>query len=60
VYAVTVPVSARSPDSGYEFINLLVSNDGQAVLNTDGQTPIVPAEAYGTVPGAILQNVKKV
>jgi tungstate ABC transporter binding protein WtpA len=60
VYAVTVPAGARTPDSGYEFINLLVGSDGQAVLNTDGQTPIVPAEAYGTVPGAILQNVRKV
>jgi tungstate transport system substrate-binding protein len=60
VYAATVPVSARTPDLGYDFMNLLLGSDGQAVLNADGQTPIVPAEAYGTVPGAILQNVKKV
>ncbi len=60
VYAVTVPVSARAPDLGYEFMNLLVGSDGQTTLNADGQTPIVPAEAYGTVPAAILQNVKKV
>ena len=60
VYAATVPVSARTPDLGYDFMNLLLGSDGQAVLNADGQIPIVPAEAYGTVPGAILQNVKKV
>jgi len=53
VYAVTVPVSAKSPDIGYEFIKLLLGSDGQAVLNADGQTPIVPADAYGTVPGAL-------
>jgi tungstate transport system substrate-binding protein len=53
IYAVTVPVSARTPDMGYEFVKLLVSSDGQAVLNADGQTPIVPAEAYGSVPDAL-------
>lgn len=53
VYAVTVPLSARSPDTGYDFIKLLLGSDGQAVLTADGQTPIVPAEAYGTVPDAL-------
>jgi tungstate transport system substrate-binding protein len=60
VYAATVPVRARTTDSGFGFMNLLLGSDGQAVLTADGQTPIVPAEAYGTVPDAILQNVKKV
>ena len=53
VYGVTVPVNARSPAMGYEFIKLLLGSDGQAVLNADGQTPIVPAEAFGTVPDAL-------
>jgi tungstate ABC transporter binding protein WtpA len=53
IYAVTVPVSARTPDMGYEFVKLLVSSDGQAVLNADGQTPIVPAEGYGSVPDVL-------
>jgi tungstate transport system substrate-binding protein len=53
VYGVTVPVNARSPAMGYEFIQLLLGSDGQAVLNSDGQTPIVPAEAYGNVPDAL-------
>ncbi|MCX6682577.1 MAG: tungstate ABC transporter substrate-binding protein WtpA [Methanoregula sp.] len=53
VYAVTVPASAKTPDMGYEFIKLLAGSDGQAVLNADGQTPVVPAEAYGSVPDAI-------
>jgi tungstate ABC transporter binding protein WtpA len=53
VYAVTVPVSARNPDMAYEFVKMLLGSDGQAVLNADGQTPIVPAEAFGTVPDAL-------
>ncbi|MCX6686116.1 MAG: tungstate ABC transporter substrate-binding protein WtpA [Methanoregula sp.] len=57
IYAVTVPVSARTPDMGYEFTKLLISSDGQALLNADGQTPIVPAEAYGSVPDALKQVV---
>jgi tungstate ABC transporter binding protein WtpA len=57
VYAVTVPVSAKTPDMGYEFTKLLLGSDGQAVLNADGQTPIVPAEAYGTVPDALKPMV---
>jgi len=53
VYAVTVPAGAKTPDMGYEFIKLLAGSDGQAVLNADGQTPVVPAEAFGTVPDAL-------
>ncbi|MCX6691901.1 MAG: tungstate ABC transporter substrate-binding protein WtpA [Methanoregula sp.] len=53
IYAATVPVRARTPDMGVEFVKLLVSSDGQAVLNADGQTPIVPAEGYGSVPDAL-------
>jgi len=53
VYAVTVPAGAKTPGMGYEFIKLLAGSDGQAVLNADGQTPVVPAEAYGSVPDAI-------
>jgi molybdate/tungstate transport system substrate-binding protein len=57
VYAVTVPTSAKNPDMGYEFIKLLLGSDGQAVLNADGQTPIVPAEAFGSVPDALKPSV---
>ncbi|MCJ7794728.1 MAG: tungstate ABC transporter substrate-binding protein WtpA, partial [Methanoregulaceae archaeon] len=57
VYAVTSPVSARDPNTAYEFIKLLLGSDGQAVLTADGQTPIVPAEAYGSVPDALKPMV---
>ncbi|MGA2913443.1 MAG: tungstate ABC transporter substrate-binding protein WtpA [Methanoregula sp.] len=61
IYGVTIPTSAQNAAGGADFINLLTSKDGQAVLNADGQTPIVPAIASGTaVPEAILSNVKKI
>ena len=60
IYGVTIPTSAHNAAGGADFINLLISKEGQAVLNADGQTPIVPAIASGTdVPGAILSNAKK-
>ena len=61
IYGVTIPTSAHNAAGGVDFINLLISKEGQGVLNADGQTPIVPAIASGTaVPAAVLSNVKKV
>ena len=60
IYGVTVPSSAMNDAGAADFINLLITKDGQAVMSADGQTPIVPAMASGTgIPGAVLQNVKK-
>ncbi len=60
IYGVTMPTSAKNAAGAADFINLLVTGDGQAVLDEDGQTPIVPAIAAGTgIPPAVLQNVKK-
>ena len=60
IYGVTIPTSTHNAAGGADFINLLITKDGQAVLNADGQTPIVPAIASGTgVPPAILTNAKK-
>jgi tungstate transport system substrate-binding protein len=61
IYGVTIPTSTRNADGGADFINLLISKEGQAVLTADGQTPIVPAVASGTgVPAEISQNVTKI
>jgi ABC-type glycerol-3-phosphate transport system substrate-binding protein len=58
---VTIPTSTHNAAGGADFINLLIGKEGQAVLNADGQTPIVPAIASGTgIPDALMQNVKKV
>jgi molybdate/tungstate transport system substrate-binding protein len=35
------------------FVNLLISHDGQSILSADGQTPIIPAMGYGSVPAGI-------
>jgi ABC-type molybdate transport system substrate-binding protein len=61
IYGVTVPTSTRNAGGGVDFINLLIGKEGQAVLNADGQTPIVPAMVSGTdIPVEILPNVKMV
>jgi len=61
IYGVTIPTSTRNAAGGADFINLLIGKDGQAVLNADGQTPIVPAMASGTdIPAEILPNVKMI
>jgi tungstate transport system substrate-binding protein len=61
IYGVTIPTSTHNAAGGADFINLLIGKEGQAVLNADGQTPIVPAIASGTgIPDALMQNVKKV
>ena len=61
VYGVTIPESAKNAAGGAAFINLLVGSDGQAIITTDGQTPIVPALVSGTgIPDALLANVKKI
>jgi len=56
---VTIPTSTLNAAGGADFINQLISKEGQAVLNADGQTPIVPALASGTgIPPALQPNVK--
>jgi tungstate transport system substrate-binding protein len=61
IYGVTIPTSTHNAAGGADFINLLIGKEGQAVLNADGQTPIVPAIASGAgIPDALMQNVKKV
>jgi len=59
VYGVTIPGSFHNEAGGADFIKLLISKEGQAVLSADGQTPIVPALASGTgIPPALQPNVK--
>jgi tungstate transport system substrate-binding protein len=58
IYGVTIPSSTQNAAGGADFINLLLSKDGQAILSADGQTPIVPAKASGTgIPAALQPNI---
>ncbi len=43
VYGVTIPKNAPSPDLALEFVKFLISPDGQAIMEAQGQPPIVPA-----------------
>ncbi|MDD5186771.1 MAG: tungstate ABC transporter substrate-binding protein WtpA [Methanoregula sp.] len=59
VYGITVPAMATQPGDGIAFVQLVLGNPGQTVLLDDGQTPIVPAEGYGTVPTELANLVVK-
>jgi molybdate/tungstate transport system substrate-binding protein len=43
VYGVTIPHNAPSPDLATEFVKFLLGSEGQAIMETQGQPPIVPA-----------------
>jgi tungstate transport system substrate-binding protein len=61
IYGVTVPGSAKNKAGGADFVNILITKDGQAILTADGQTPISPAVASGSgLPDVILPNVRKI
>lgn len=59
VYGVTVPKIAEHPDMGLAFVEMLIGPEGQAILTADGQPPIVPADAFGTVPASLDSLVNK-
>ncbi|MDD1672875.1 MAG: tungstate ABC transporter substrate-binding protein WtpA, partial [Methanomicrobiales archaeon] len=56
IYGVTVPTSSRDLAMGIAFVKMLISSDGQAILSADGQTPIVPAKGYGSVPAELQET----
>lgn len=51
--AAVVPGGARNPAQALEFVKLLVSEEGQAILKATGQPPVVPPIRKGAVPPAI-------
>jgi len=42
VYGVTIPKNAPSPELALEFVRFLLGPDGQAIMEAQGQPPIVP------------------
>jgi molybdate/tungstate transport system substrate-binding protein len=42
VYGVTIPKNAPSPDLALEFVKFLLGPEGQAIMEQQGQPPIVP------------------
>ena len=59
VYGVTVPKIAEHPDLGLAFVEMLIGPEGQAILTSDGQPPIVPAGGFGDVPASLASLVSK-
>ena len=45
VYGVTIPKNAPSPDLAIEFVKFLIGPEGQAIMEEQGQPPIVPPVA---------------
>jgi tungstate transport system substrate-binding protein len=58
-YGITVPTVAVNPSAGIQFIQLLLSSDGQAILTGNGLPPIVPPTGFGKVPSSLMPPVVK-
>ncbi|HHO56935.1 MAG TPA: extracellular solute-binding protein, partial [Thermoplasmatales archaeon] len=43
VYGVTIPSNAEHPDMAVEFLKMLLGEEGQKILEDNGQIPITPA-----------------
>ena len=48
VYGVTIPKNAPNPELGLEFVRFLLSSEGQAILEAQGQPPMSPPIATGS------------
>ncbi len=55
VYGVTIPKIAPSPDLALEFVEFLLGPEGQAIMESQGQPPVVPpvADDLASVPDAL-------
>lgn len=53
VYGVTIPTNAEHSEMALEFVKMLVGEEGQAIMDAQGQPPIVPANAFGDVPAEL-------
>jgi molybdate/tungstate transport system substrate-binding protein len=58
VYGVTVPVNADNPEIGLAFVEMLIGETGQGIMDEQGQPPIVPAGGYLEVPADLASLVE--
>jgi len=54
--AASVPGTARNAESALGFVRLLLSAEGQKILQETGQPPVVPATRKGNVPAELGSN----
>jgi molybdate/tungstate transport system substrate-binding protein len=57
VYGMTVPKNAEHPELGLKFVKFVVSSEGQNIMESYGQPPIVPAVGSGNVPEELANAV---
>ena len=52
---MTIPKNAPSPDLAEEYVALLLSPEGQRIMNGNGQAPIVPplTKEYDRLPASL-------
>jgi tungstate ABC transporter binding protein WtpA len=58
-YGITVPTVAVNSPGGVQWIQLLLSSEGRAILAGNGLTPIVPPAGIGNVPVSLIPPVVK-
>lgn len=60
IYGITVPKNAPNPELGQEFVQFVIGDAGQKILEATGQTPIVPAMGSGNIPAELEPYTKSV
>ena len=53
VYGVTVPKTADNPETGIEFVSMLIGPTGQQIMADAGQPPINPPVGFVDIPAAL-------
>ena len=60
VYSVTIPSKSPRPKLAEEYLDLLLSPEGRAVMERNGQRPVVPALGQGPVPLKLRRHLAPV
>ena len=58
VYGITIPLNAPHKQLAVEFIKLIITQEGQSILESCGQPPITPAIGVGAIPDEIKSFIK--
>jgi len=57
VYGMTVPKNAGHPELGLKFVEFVIGSEGQDIMKSYGQPPIVPAVGRDNVPEELANAV---
>ncbi len=56
-YSVTIPKNAPRPKLAHQYVDLLLSKEGQAIMARNGQRPILPPRSRGPVPAKLRRHL---